>query len=305
MSIVSEEIVFRAHRQAGLAFHLIVILVLIAGAGIGLFQAARASIGPVFLLYLLPGLVSAALIPAFGYYGYALYRSYYVLQRDGVRLHWGLRVEDIPFDAIQWVHPASELERPLLLPWLHWPGALVGKRSVPGLGEVEFLASNRSALVLIGTTNKIYAISPRDPQEFCSGYQRLTELGSLTSLRARSVYPTFLLARVWSSRAARTLLLTGLGLSLLLLIWVSLAIPARSQINLGFDPSGEPRDPIPSVRLLLLPVINTTVFLTDTLLGFYFYRDEEPRPLAFLLWGGGVLTPLLFLISVFFILQTG
>jgi hypothetical protein len=90
-----------------------------------------------------------------------------------------------------------------------------------------------------------------------------------------------------------------------LLIWVSLAIPARSQITLGFDAAGIPRDPIPSVRLLLLPVLNTMVFLADTLLGFYFFRNEEAQPLAFLLWGGGVLSPLLFLISVFFILQTG
>lgn len=302
---MSEEIIFQAYRRAGLVFHLIIILVLVSGAGIGLFQAARASIGPIFLLYLLPGLISAALIPAFGYYGYALYRSHYVLQREGIRLHWGLRIEDIPIDIIQWVHPASELEQPLLLPWLHWPGALVGKRSVPGLGEVEFMASNRSALLLIGTKAKIYAISPKNSQEFISTYQRLSELGSLTSLSARSVFPTFLLARIWSSRVARILLLSGLSLSLVLLIWVSLAIPARSQITLGFDAAGIPRDPIPSVRLLLLPVLNTMVFLADTLLGFYFFRNEEAQPLAFLLWGGGVLSPLLFLISVFFILQTG
>jgi hypothetical protein len=305
MSIVSEEIVFQTHRRAGLTFHLIIILVLVTGAGIGLFEAARATIGPIFLLYLLPGLISTALIPVFGYYGYALYRSHYLLQREGIRLHWGLRSEDIPIDTIQWVHPASELERPLLLPWLHWPGALVGKRSVPGLGEVEFMASNRSALLLIGTAEKVYAISPKNTREFLSTYQRLSELGSLTSLPARSVFPTFLLARIWSSRVARFLLLSGLSLSLVLLIWVSLAIPARSQITLGFDSAGSPRDPIPSVRLLLLPVINTMVFLADTLLGFYFYREDEARPLAFLLWGGGVLSPLLFLISVFFILQIG
>ena len=302
---MSEAIAFQAHHRAGLAFHLVVILFLIAGAVIGLLQAARASIGPVFLLYLLPGLISAGLIPVFGYYGYALYRSFYVLQRDGIRLHWGLRIEDIPIDTIRWVHTIDELERPLTLPWLHWPGALVGKRSVPGLGEVEFMASNRSALILIGTAGKVYAISPEDSAGFLATYQRLTELGSLTPLAARSVFPTFLLARVWSSRIARTLLLTGLGLSLLLLIWVSLAIPGRAQVSLGFDAAGNPRDPIPSVRLLLLPVINTLAFLADTILGLYFYSDEQAQPLAFLLWAGGVISPVLFLISVLFILHLG
>jgi hypothetical protein len=197
----------------------------------------------------------------------------------------------------------DELEGPLFLPWLHWPGALVGKRSVPGLGEVEFMASNRASLILIGTSEKTYAISPEDTSGFLATYQRLNELGSLRPLPARSVFPTFLLARVWSSRPARVLLLIGLGLSLLLLIWVSLAIPTRTQVTLGFDASGNPRDPIPSVRLLLLPVINSMVFLIDTLVGFYFFREAEAQPLAFLLWAGGAISPLLFLVSVFFILQ--
>ena len=303
MSIVSEEIVFQANRRVGLAFHLLVILLLLAGTVVGLLQATRASIGPVFLLYLLPVLVSAALIPVLGYYGYALYRSSYMLQRDGVHLHWGLRIEDIPMDIIRWVHPLEELDGALFLPWLHWPGALVGRRSSPGLGEVEFMASSRGSLILIGTTEKTFAISPEDPQGFLATYQRLNELGSLRPLPARSVFPTFLLVRVWSSRPARALLLTGLGLSLLLLIWVSLAIPTRTQVTLGFDASGIPRDPIPAVRLLLLPVINSMVFLVDTLLGFYFYREAEAQPLAYLSWAGGVISPLLFLVSVFFILQ--
>ncbi len=305
MSIVNEEIVFQANRRAGLLFHLAIILLLIAGLVTGLLQATRASIGPAFLLYLLTGLISAALIPVFGYYGYALYRSHYILQRDGIRLHWGLRAEDIPVDTIRWIHPAKELEKPLLLPWLHWPGALVGKRSVPGLGEVEFMASDRASLILIGTTNKNYAISPEDVSGFMASYQRLTELGSLRPLPARSVFPTFLLAKVWASRPARILILTGVGLSLLLLIWISLVIPNRTLVTLGFDAAGNPRDPIPAVRLLLLPVINSLVFLADTLLGLYFFRDTEAQPLAFLLWAGGALSPLLFLVSMFFILQIG
>lgn len=303
MSIVNEEIVFQANRRIGLLFHLAIILLLSAGAVIGLFQATQASIGPVFLLYLIPGLISIALIPVFGYYGYALYRSHYILQRDGIRLHWGLRIEDIPIDTISWIHPAGELEKPPALPWLHWPGALVGKRSVAGLGEVEFLASDRASLILIATLNKNYAISPEDVSGFMATYQRLTELGSLRPLPARSVFPTFLLAKVWASRPARILLLTGVGLSLLLLILTSLVIPTRTQITLGFDASGNPRDPIPAVRLLLLPVINSLFFLADTLLGLYFYRDTEAQPLAYLLWAGGALSPILFLVSIFFILQ--
>jgi hypothetical protein len=122
-------------------------------------------------------------------------------------------------------------------------------------------------------------------------------------LEARSIFPTILLRRVWNSRRARFLLLSGAALSLLLLAWVSLAIPAHSQLPLGFLPDASPGEPGPAVRLLLLPVISGLFFLSDTLLGLFFYRREDSHSLAYLLWGAGSVTPLLFLVAVFFILQ--
>jgi hypothetical protein len=83
------------------------------------------------------------------------------------------------------------------------------------------------------------------------------------------------------------------------------------------------------VRLLLLPVVNALFVLANLLLGLFFFRrgearsadnlPEEERPklttnplkpgggkvLAYLLWGGGVLTPFLFLAAVYFILRAG
>jgi hypothetical protein len=140
------------------------------------------------------------------------------------------------------------------------------------------------------------------------------------------------------------MLLGGLALSLLLLAWVSLIVPSRDQIVLGPFTHGEPT---PAVYLLLLPVLNSFIFLVDLILGLFFFRMEDnrssqqarsaralsqvdttplaelgpsspgsPQPvlrmapsiinakiLAYLLWGSGVLSPLLFLVAVFFILR--
>lgn len=307
---MSSDYIFTPPRSFGLIFQGGLILALAAAAGLGLWQAAFATIGPQFLLYLAPTLLAVILIPALAYRFYALRGAAYILERDGIRLRWGLRNEVIPMDAVLSVRPWSDLARPLPLPVLRWPGGVLGVRRASGQ-EVEYLASRWDSLLLISTRQRVYAVSPADPEGFIYAFQRLTELGSLTPLKARSVYPTFLLARVWEARPARLLLLSGLFLSLLLLGWVSLAVPSREQVYLGFHPTDRTRDLVPAVRLLLLPVLNTMIFLVDVLLGLFFYRRDEPPAelhvsgpaLAYLLWSGAAITPLLFLIAVFFILQ--
>jgi hypothetical protein len=298
-----DEFLFPPQRQAGLFFHAGAIFLFLSIAGIGLWQATRAVMGPIFLAYVLISLLSVIVIPLLAYRAYALRSAFYSLERDGIRLRWGLRFEDIPMPAVLWVHLASDLSSSLPLPWLRWPGAVLGTRHLAGAGTLEFLAASSKFLVLVATPERIYAISPADAQGFLQAYQRLTEMGSLSPLPGRSIYPTLLLRRVWETRPARYLLLGSLVLSLILLVWVSLAIPSRQQVYLGYDPSGFSGDAVPALRLLLLPVINTFFVLADLSMGLFFFRREESQPFSYLLWGSGVLTPLLFLIAVFSILR--
>jgi hypothetical protein len=300
-----DEFLFLPQRRPGLFFHAGAILLLLALAGIGLWQATQAVIGPIFFVYLLPSLLAVLVIPLLAYRAYALRSAFYSLERDGIRLRWGLRFEDIPMPAILWVHSAADLSSTLPLPWLRWPGAVLGTRHLAGAGAVEFLAASSKNLVLVATPGKVYAISPADMQGFIHAYQRLTEMGSLSPLAVRSIYPTLLLSNVWATRPARYLLLGSLGLSLILLVWVSLVIPTRQQVYLGYDPTGFAGDAVPALRLLLLPVINTFFVLADLFLGLFFFRREESQPFSYLLWGSGVLTSLLFLIAVFSILSLG
>lgn len=302
---MNEPVVFPPERTPGLVFLAAVTLLVVALGAWGIWQASSAVIGPVFLFDLAPVILALALGPWLGYRFYALLMANYVIERDGLHLHWGLRTEVIPMDVVKWIRLAKDLDMPIPLPRLLLPGAVLGRRRIPDFGEIEFLASTPDNLILIATAERIYAVSPADRQGFLQTYQRLTELGSLTPLEAHSIYPTFLLARVWDDAVARYLLLAAIVLSLALLVSVSLAIPSRPQLNLGFNPSGTARDPVPSIQLLLLPVLDVFFLITNLVAGLFFYRRDESRSLAYLIWGCGVVTPLLFLAGVFFIVQTG
>jgi len=277
----------------------------------GLWRASEISIGLALFLYLLPVLLALILLPLLAYRLYALRSARYLVERDGFHLIWGMRVEDIPMQAVIWVKPIEELGIRLPLPWLRWPGAVVGVRRLRDGRRVEFLSARSRRLVVIGLPEKLYVISPQDPQAFLQACRESMELGSLSPMPSRSVYPGFLLARVWQTPAARSLILIGLLLNLTALSWVILAIPARASITLGFGPG---REPVPAARLLLLPVLSISFFLMDFFLGLWLFRRTEAqtsdhpwlgtlrmipgRTTAYLLWLCGVIVSSLFLTAV-------
>lgn len=242
------------------------------------------------------------LVPVLVYRLYTLYNASYVFERDLIRLQWGWRVVKIPTNEIIWVRPTSDLEIPIQLPRLRWPGAMLGTRRFPDGRPVEFLASQATNLTLIGTHERVYAISPENPEHFSKAYQRLIELGSLNPTEAFSIHPSFLFARVWSALPARILLIIALVESLLLLIWVSLAIPQFAQVSLGFAPTGIPREPIPSIQLMLIPILYFLTILLNSLVGLFFYRSDDNHPWAYLFWSTSVLVGALFLLAVNYIL---
>jgi hypothetical protein len=265
--------------------------------------ASEAEVGPIFLVYLMVALISFGSIPFMAYFAFALWRATYILGRDGLHIVWGLRAEDIPMNAILWVKTPEQAGFNLPMPQLHWPGFLVGTRRMSDGTPVEYLAAQTDRLLLVSLTSHIIVISPNDPQNFLEAYHRLNELGSLTPVEARSLYPNFLLAHLWADQPARNLLLVGLGMSLLLFVGVVLAVPGRSYVVLHVTPDGIPLDSQPSIRLLLLPVLNGMIFGLDFLAGLYFYRKTDKQLMAYLLWISAALTCLLFLGAVAFILS--
>lgn len=275
----------------------------LAGAW-GLWKAFHTSVGLTFLLYLTPFILAVPLVPFLIYHLSNLENANYTLARDSIKLRWGLRIETIPMVNVQWIHPATDLGGSLRLPRFHWPGAVLGTRRLPGgTTDIEFLASQTRDLLVIATPKRLFAISPANATNFLQAYQHYTEMGSLLTPLAQSTHPSVLVTRLWKTRTARTLILAGMFLNLLLLIWISLKIPDLEQVSLGVTPSGEARSLIPSIRLMLLPLLNSFTYLTNLFLGMAFFRREENQTLAYLLWAVSIFVSILFSIATYYILQ--
>ena len=295
---------FPPPRRRGLLFHGFVILALITLIILSIWNISRFNVGTIFILNLLLMLAAFTLLPLMGYRAYSVIQGNYTLDRERITIQWGLRYEDLPLSDIEWVRSALDLTTPLPLPRFRLPGSVLGFRRHPDLGVVEFLASETRNLLLIATAKRVFAISPADPIIFVREFQRFIELGSLTSMPARSIYPSFIIARAYDSALARYLWLSGLFLNIGLIIWVSLLTPNLTRVPLGFSPYGEPLGPFPPLRLLLLPLLSASSFVVGWLAGLFFYRQPQQQIIAFIIWASSSLTSLLFLLAVLFTITT-
>jgi len=292
---------FPPAKRLGLIIHAVIILVLAGVCTWGFLNITRAAVGPMFVSYLLAALLAFAPIPFFAYRAYALLRADYYIDRDSLAILWGLRVEDIPLTDIEWIRPASDLSAPLSLPRFRLPGAVIGTRRHADLGLVEFLAADSRKLILVATSKRVFAISPKEMAPLVRTFARATELGSLTPAEAKSIYPSFIITQAWENPFARFLWITGILLNVGLIIWVGILIPSLPQIPIRFNSFGAPAEPSSSVRLILLPFVSSLMFMIGVFAGLYFYRWELQRPLAFILWLSSTLCAVLFLIAVLFL----
>ena len=289
-------------RTRGLLLHGFAAMVLF-GSSITLFVLAmQEQLGSFFALFLIFSLI--LLVPAIWvlYRTYALIRAFYIVEREGVRLFWGLRKEEIPLTDIDWMQSARDTRINLRLPLFSFPGAIIGHTHSEELGTVEFLASETQSLILIGTRGKVFAISPADPQEFLKAFKQAVELGSISPITPSSTLPATYLRTVWADKRARILILSGGILAMILLVITSLYVPTRTSVSLGFDPTGLPLAPIASPQLILLPVLSLMMYTADMVGALFFFRKSENRSIAFCLWIGSLVTTLLLSLALVIIL---
>lgn len=291
---------FHPPRRNGLILHSAVAIVLLGIGGFLLWRSSLPGSSFHYILMLSISVISLAPLPLVLYRGYALMRASYILERDGLRIRWGLRSEDIPLTEIEWVRPANELGFSLLLPFFRWPGSIIGVRDIENLGPVEFLAADTEALLLIATPERIFAISPSNPNDFQRSFRRVIEMGTPSPLPSDSKLPVAFFQQVWSDHTVRILILAGFIVTVALLLFVILLIPQKTNVSIGFNSDSQPRPPVPSERLLLLPVLGIFNFAVDLIVGLYFYRRLAQRPVAYLLWASSVLTPLMLVIAILF-----
>ena len=293
---------YRPPLKDGLVLHSAALIIIASGFAAAFITALNQDVGNYFLLYLLLSLILLVPLPVIIYRGYALLRARYLLNREGLLLRWGLRSEDIPLQDIEWIRSIDDFDEDIAVPPLSVPGAIIGVKRNDDLGLIEFMASDRESLLLIATSNQIYAISPDDPKNFLYTYQRSIELGSLAPIESQSVFPAAFLKQFWQDRTARMPILTGLIITIVLFIAVGIIIPSRETISLGFDPTGSLHDPGPSETLLLLPILSAFAFLLDLITGLFLYRREDTRIISYVLWISTSILPIILLVSLIFII---
>lgn len=293
--------VFRPPRRRGLIFHIGAALAFSSAGIIAFWFAMEQENGLYFIGLLAAALVLLSPVPLILYRSYALTRATYRVEREGIRLRWGLRVEDIPLQSIEWVRPIKELGFHLNQPRFSWPGAILGSTRLKELGDIEFIASEPENLILFATPDQVFAISPSNPKAFMQAFRRTSEMGSLTPMAAFSALPAAYVRQVWKDRKARLSILISILLTIALLVGVFLIIPTRPMVSIGFEPNGLPLPPMPSEKLLLLPTLSALMGLVSILTGMFFYRHEDQRISAYMVLAFSGVTPILLLISLLFI----
>ena len=115
-------------------------------------------------------------------------------------------------------------------------------------------------------------------------------MGSLEAIPEQSVRADFLVARVWKDRLARSLILVGLVIPLLLLGALVITAPSLpGLVPFGFGPTGQPTPLAPPGRLLLLPMIAGLIWIADLVLGAWFFGNDSDHPVAYALWGTAII----------------
>ncbi len=297
---MQEVFTFTPSRRRGVLFHFIALLVV----GTALFgQIWRSAQGPLALQLSrrLPWM--AALVLLFLVLAYtlrSLQGAYYQLSRDGLVLHWGLREIRLSAYDVLWVAPLENLAPHPASPRIRWPGAWLGRtwRTSPALGRVEYLASGGDSLLAIGSSQGIYVISPQRRQAFLETFAALNELGSTTPIETYAVSPGAWLGSAWRYPIIRGLWLLTAVLLVVLWLLALWGIGARSQVSLGFTPTGVPRVPLPATSLILLPVLYTFFAFLDWISGQFLFLKEESARLAYVLWTVSVLLGGIFLFAL-------
>jgi hypothetical protein len=289
---------FTPRRTLGLGLGLLWLSILMAGIGVSISKLGQGLISPVSLVWIGLLLLSLPLALLVLNRLFGLVTAGYRIDRDGLYIRWGISFEQIPLDLIAEAGPLRERgqegepqeadpRRPRFGFW--WPGCMVGSARAASGEVVDFFATSSPILAIRTTTGRTLAISPPETDAFQGALLSATRMGSLETIPERSQRADFLITRVWKDRLARSLILAGLFIPLLLLGALVIMAPSLPElVPFGFGPTGQPTPLAPPGRLLLLPMIGGLIWIADLFLGVWFFGDEPNRPVAYALWGTAI-----------------
>jgi hypothetical protein len=147
----------------------------------------------------------------FAYWTYARLTLRYVLDRNGLAIHWGFICQVIPLDKIERVVPGPP-GFPLRVEGLNWPGHHVGRGFVERIGETLFYTTHSSPeeLLYVVTPTDAYAVSVPDGAMFTAEVQARQKEGAAVALHQMPRRTLLAAQPFWQDGLAQLLALSAI-----------------------------------------------------------------------------------------------
>lgn len=243
----------------------------------------------------------AASLPALIYIGYRTWSVFsleYWVDRNALTIRWANARQIIPMPAISRViqQGIPDLGRP---GFIHWPGTHVRPARALGLLNITMLSTRPlPECILVETEEGVFALSPRDPEEFLAALQERYRLGPSRAeilALARTQYVRRLFGQ---DRTGPVLVGIGL-LGALTLIGLFMAnfpdLPDALAVDYNND--GIPDMVRDKSALFLLPAMGFLAWLINGTWGIWMSAHEQQTG-AYMLWGGAIIVQVCSLLAL-------
>lgn len=238
-------------------------------------------------------LFSLVLLGLLAHWVHGLARSWYLLDRNALIIHWGAIEQVIPMGQIERVLTGNEIEGRFQFYGGAWPGHHVGHGYTPGEGATLFYSTAPpEEQVYIITPGLVYGLSPADREGFLESLRQRWEMGTTQVVERSTKRPSFLNWEIWGDALGLALLGVGVAAALALVGYLCLLFPDMpSLVPIHFDESGSADRLVPRAQSFVIPLIGLVTLLINSALGGVIYRHE--RMASYLLWGGTILVQIL------------
>ena len=219
----------------------------------------------------------------------------YRITRDVLEIKWGLRRELIPLREIEWVHPVSDFQTPLPIPYGKLRASFYDEININGLGKTLFVATRTEPMVLIKLSQAYVVLSPTDKDLFTQAFNELSQMGSLERPEAESENLKMLWRRVIEDKKAKNLLILT-AVSLFILIAMAVVMVAIDAAVVWVDMIS-----VPPTRLFLLALLGLLFNMLNTIFALFLYLQERSgKAIVYLILAWSVLTNLVLSFAMLF-----
>ncbi len=270
--------IFKPRRSTGILVGVGIILAILALDALLLSYLRRGQISLFFFFGALLVILSFPLLAWLSYLVYALWSLRYHLHRDALTIVWGATQYVIPMGSVQEVVRGGKLGQEIKVRGVSWPGHLVGRGQIEGVGPARFCATEPvTSQLLVITPTLAYGISPANAEGFLDAFEIRQRMGPLHLVSYEHRRPGFVSWPLWRDRLAHLLLGLALAPNVILFGYLCWRYPAQ-------------------VEMFALPAIGLVVLIVNAVLGVPIHSRQKVG--AYLLWGGSIAVQVLCWLAV-------